>query len=187
MDILWTLPQSTEIGGLKYEMVTDYRDIFDILAVMQADEDREQTVITSLALFYKDFERLPISDYGEAWEYLKLFIDCGEQYQGGPQPKVVDWTQDAGIIAAEINKVAHCEIRTVPYMHWFTFVGYYHGIGEGQLSTLVSIRDKRARGKKLEKWEREFYQNNKSRVDFKKSYTEEEKEEIERIKKLLGE
>lgn len=38
-------------------------------------------------------------------------------------------------------------------------------LGEGQLSTIVSIRDKRRRGKKLEKWEQDFYKNNKKAID----------------------
>lgn len=56
-----------------------------------------------------------------------------------------------------------------------------------QLSTLVSIRDKLRRGKKLEKWEQEFYRENKDRVDLKTKYTPDELAEQERLKKLLGE
>jgi hypothetical protein len=52
---------------------------------------------------------------------------------------------------------------------------------------MVSLRDKLRRGKKLEKWEREYSQKNKSRVDLKKRYSAEELAEQERLKKLLGE
>ena len=57
---------------------------------------------------------------------------------------------------------------------------------EGQLSTMVSLRDKLRRGKKLEKWERDFYQKNKERVDLKKRYSAEELAEQERLKAILG-
>ena len=57
----------------------------------------------------------------------------------------------------------------------------------GQLSALVSIRDKLVRGKKLEKWEQEYYRKNKDKVDLKKRYSAEELAEQERLKKLLGE
>ena len=42
------------------------------------------------------------------------------------------------------------------------------------------------RGKKLEKWEQEFYRKNKDRVDLKQRYSAEELAEQERLKKLLG-
>ena len=73
------------------------------------------------------------------------------------------------------------------FLHWWTFMAYFHAIGEGQLSTLVSIRDKLRRGKKLEKWEQEYYRKNKDKVDLKKHYSAEELAEQERLKKLLGE
>ena len=67
------------------------------------------------------------------------------------------------------------------------FLAWFNGIGEGQLSTVVSIREKKRKGKKLSDWEREFYQENREKVDFKLKYSAEELEEQERIKKLLGE
>lgn len=65
-------------------------------------------------------------------------------------------------------------------------MAYFNAIGEGQLSTLVSLRDKLSRGKKLEKWEQEYYRKNKSRVDLKKRYSAEDLAEQERLKKLLN-
>lgn len=66
-------------------------------------------------------------------------------------------------------------------------IAYFHAIGEGQLSTIVSIREKLRTGKKLEKWEQEYYRKNKHQVDLKKRYTAEELAEQARLKKLLGE
>ena len=109
----------------------------------------------------------------------------GEQ---GPKygPRLLDWEQDAQIILADVNKVAGTEIRSLPFLHWWTFLSYFNAVGEGQLATLVSIREKRRTGKKLEKWEEEYYRKNKHRVDLKKRYTPEELAEQERLKKLLG-
>ena len=39
-------------------------------------------------------------------------------------------------------------------------MGYYSAVGESLLSTVITIRDKMMRGKKLEKHEREFRMNN---------------------------
>ena len=88
---------------------------------------------------------------------------------------------------ADVNKVAGTEIRAIPFLHWWTFMAYFNAIGEGQLSTLVSIRDKLRRGKKLEKWEQEYYRKNKERVDLRKRYSAEELAEQQRLKMLLGE
>ena len=72
-------------------------------------------------------------------------------------------------------------------MHWWTFLSWFNAIGEGQLSTVVSIREKLQKGKKLDKWERDFYRENKQLVDMKKRYSTQELAEQERLKKLLGE
>ena len=58
-------------------------------------------------------------------------------------------------------------------------MGYFQAIGEGQLSMLVSIREKLRSGKKLEPWEREYYQKNRSRVDFKQRYTAAEQQALD--------
>ena len=181
----WELPVSAVIGGTEYRVNSDYRDILDI--IQRLDDPDEPEYIrwrVALALFY-DGEIQP-EHRQEAMEYLADFISCG-QNGGKPGPKLLDWKQDAQVIVADVNKVAGTEIRALPYLHWWTFVSYFSAIGEGQLSTLVSIRDKLRRGKPLEKWEKEFYSKNKDRVDLKTRYSAEELAEQERIKKILGE
>ena len=58
-------------------------------------------------------------------------------------------------------------------------------IGESLYSTVIDIRQKKQKNKKLEKWEEEFYRENKSIVDLKEKYTEEELAEQERFKRLF--
>lgn len=182
---LWHLPEIAVIGDVEYRMNTDYRDIFEIMAYLN-DEDTPIWLRWQIAigLFYE--EEVPEEHHQEAMEYLADFLVCGE-HDDKPAPKLLDWEQDAQVIAADINKAAGVEIRAVPYLHWWTFLSYFHAIGEGQLSTLISLREKLRTGKKLEKWEREYYLKNKSRVDLKKRYSAEELAEQERLKTLLGE
>ena len=71
-------------------------------------------------------------------------------------------------------------------MHWWTFFGLYMEIGESTFSTVVSIRDKKRRGKKLEKWEREFYSKNKALIDLKVRKAERSDEEKEALRQLFG-
>ena len=59
-------------------------------------------------------------------------------------------------------------------------------IGDSLFSQTLSIRKKKMEGKHLEKWEREWYRQNKDLVDLKKRYTSEEKAEMDRLNKILG-
>lgn len=182
---LWSLPTSAVIGGAEYPINADFRDVLEIFRYMD-DPDQPEYVRwrIALALFYEG--EIPEEHQQEAMEYLAEFIACGEQ-GSKPTPKLLDWEQDCQTIVADVNKVAGMEIRAMPFLHWWTFMAWFNAIGEGQLSTLVSIRDKLHRGKKLEKWERDYYQKNKSKVDLKKRYSAEELAEQERLKKILGE
>ena len=115
---------------------------------------------------------------------LARFIRCGSPEQK-PGPKLMDWEQDAPAILADINRVIGQEIRSLPYVHWWTFMSWFHAIGEGQLSGLVSIRDKLRRGKKLEGWERDFYRENRERIDLKPRRSPEEQARRQAILEML--
>ena len=180
----WLLPETAVIGGIEYEINADFRDVMDIMKVLTDPDCPEYTRwLTAIALFYEG--EVPKAHEFEAMEYLASFISYGER-DARPGPRLLDWEQDAQAIIADVNKVAGREIRSLPYLHWWTFLSFFPAIGEGQLSTIVSIRDKLQRGKKLEKWEQDYYRDNKSRVDLRKRYSEEELAEQERLKKLLG-
>ena len=180
----WFLPETAEIGGKTYQSNTDFRDVLESMQYLE-DPDRPEYLgwIIAIALFYEG--DIPPEHQTEAMEYLADFISCGEK-DTKPGPKLLDWEQDAQAIIADVNKVAGTEIRAVQYMHWWTFLSYFQAIGEGQLSTVVSIRDKLRRGKPLEKWEQDYYRKNKERIDLRKRYSAEELAEQERLKKLLG-
>lgn len=182
----WRLPETAEIGGTVYELHTDYRDILEVMKYLN-DPDKPEYLRwrIAIAIFFEG--EIPSEHQQEAMEYLAAFISCGEKEGTKPGPVLLDWEQDARVIVADVNKVAGREIRAMPYLHWWTFLSYFQAIGEGQLSTIVSIRDKLRRGKKLETWEKDFYRENKERVDLKKRYSAEELAEQERIKKILGE
>lgn len=185
----WQLPRSVELGGREYAINTDYRDILDIIARLQDENEDQQTrLYVALALFYEEFSAMPSALWQQAAEQMMEFIGCGQPApEGPPPPQRIDWEQDQSMIVAEVNKVAGCEVRSLPYLHWWTFVGYFSCIGEGQLATVVSIRDKLRRGKKLEKWEQDFYRENRDLVRLKPRYTAEELAEQQRLKQLLGE
>jgi len=180
----WALPERALFYGKEYAFNADYRDILEIFSYFD-DPDLPAYIRweIALALFYQD--PIPPEHRQAAMEYFCSFINCGKEQPNAPSAKLLDWQQDAMAIVADVNKVAGCEIRSLPFLHWWTFMAWFHAIGQGQLSTVVSIRDKLQRGKKLEKWEREFYRANRALVDIKKRYSHEELAQQARLQQLL--
>lgn len=179
---LWLLPVQTRLGDDLFDLHADYREILQVIACLE-DRSLPEPVrwLVALALFYGQPVPAPLRQ--QAMEYLAYFISCGED--SPPGPRLLDWQQDASAIIAGVNQVAGQEVRALPFVHWWTFLSWFHGIGEGQLSTLVSIRERLAKGKKLEPWQKDFYRENKHRVDLKKRYTRQEMQERERLNALL--
>lgn len=185
MNGCWQLPTAVTLGQVTCEFYADFRNVLLILSCLE-DPELPECIRwqVALELFYK--QPVPVQLQQQALTYLAAFLNCGKQESGKPGVKLLDWEQDGPMIIADVNKVAGQEIRALPFVHWWTFLAWFHGIGEGQLSTVIAIRDKLRRGKKLESWEKDFYRENKQLVDMKKRYTAEEIQEQERLKKLLG-
>ena len=181
------LPSTLEVGGKPYRIRTDFRDILTIMLAFADPEldDREKYVVM-LTILYEDRD-IPVEDVPEAIERAIWFLDCGQTNEDKKPPrKVMDWEQDEAILFPAINKVAGKEVRAVEHMHWWTFMGYFMEIEDGTFSTVLAIRQKRSKGKKLEKWELEFYRNNRKLCDLKTRSTAEEQAEIDEWNKLLG-
>lgn len=181
----WRLPVEAVFGGVRYKIHSDYRDVLEIFSYFE-DPDLPEYVKwrIALALFYEG--DIPQIHRQDAMAFLSDFLAGGRTEQEKPAPKLIDWEQDGAVIVAEVNKVAGQEIRALPYVHWWTFLSWFHGIGEGQLSTLVGIREKLRTGKKLESHEKDYYRAHKSAVDLKPRYSREEREEQQRLQRLLG-
>lgn len=172
----WDLPSTLMVGGKSYSIRTDYRPCLDIMAAFNdSNLDDAGKYQVMVEILYE--ENIPENDIPEAIEQALWFLDCGKQSENMPSPRVMDWEQDAPIVFSAINKIAGREVRDpAQYMHWWTFIGYFDEIGEGTFSQVLSIRQKRAKGKKLEKWEQEFLKNNRSMVILKHQMSDEQKE-----------
>lgn len=182
----YEMPTSLEIGGVGYKIRTDFRAILDILiAMMDPELDKQAKSIVLIQILYEKWEEIPAECLEEAIEKGCNFIDCGQKDDGRPKPQMIDWEQDASIIIPAINKTAHTEVRAVQYMHWWTFFSYFMEIGESLFANVLSIRQKKIKGQKLEKWEMEFYKENKEIIDLKKKISQEEQTEKDSIMKWL--
>lgn len=175
--INYGLPTTVDIDGTEYEIRSDYRAILDIIeALNDVTLNRQEKAYIVLTIFYPDVDS--IKNYEEAIKKCFEFIECGKERQNDVRaPKLVDWAKDFQYIIAPINAVAGREIRADEYLHWWTFIGYYNEInGDCTFAQIVRIRDKQARGKKLDKDEREWLNRNRDLVTLPSQYTEEEEE-----------
>lgn len=166
---MYELPISVIAEDKEYNIRNkgDYRMVLDCFEALDDQElTPQERLYCGLIIFYEDFN--DIDDLFECECLDKLvdgmfdFFNVGEvpDPRSSNKPKLVDWKEDSVLIISAVNNVAGRELRAEQYVHWWTFIGYYMAIGECSLSTVVGIRDKIAKGKKLEKYELQFRRDN---------------------------
>lgn len=194
--MIGTLPDSLIVGDTKYSIRSDYRNVLQVFEAFNDSElAQEEKWIVAIYLLFEDFscaddvmEALENGfDMGEAAKQISWFISAGQPEKQVLEKPVYDWQKDEQMIFSAVNKVAGRETRELEYLHWWTFLGCFNEIGEGNFSFIVSIRNKLNKGKKLEKHEREFLNNNKELVKLQKRKTKEELEQEAEYKALLDE
>lgn len=186
---MYTLPTTVKIrdNDFKIRNKGDFRMVLDCFNALQdANLTQQERVISSLIIFYDDvhsYEDLCVlfkddEDLKLAIEKMYEFFNCNQKEVGAKQNyKLIDWDNDSQIICSAINNVANIEIRSLEYLHWWTFMGYYISIGESVLSTVVGIRHKIATGKKLEKYEKDFKKDNPNYFNFDYRTSEQREED----------
>lgn len=162
----WSLPTSVQVAGRDYAIRSDFRAVLDALAALKAPElQAPERTAAFFRILFPDWRTLTGSrKTAKAALVAALeFIDLGRPQQGTSLPRrpvLVDWEKDAALIAPGIDKVLGYSCRRCAYLHWWEFVGAYMGIGQGLFAQVVAIRDKQARGKALDKHERQFLREN---------------------------
>lgn len=176
--MIYDLPTSVEVGGAIREINSDYRAALDMCVALSDPElTNEEKAYILLFIFYPNLEEIEPSHYQEAVDKCVWFLDGGKNEEKSRSPhKIMDWAQDFSLIVNPINRVIGREIREPTPLHWWTFLSAYYEIGDCLFSQVVQIRDKKAKGKPLEKHEREWYRNNRDIVDLKTTYTQAEKD-----------
>ena len=171
---MYSLPTSVQTKDGNIFHITNNGDYRVVLECFVACGDMELTsedeqVLACLLIFYNEFNdfddlmNISTETITELVQFMFSFFNCGKkdgEIGANRHKKLIDWEQDEQIITAAINNVAHTEVRALDYLHWWTFMGHYLSVGESVLSTVVSIRDKITRGKKLEDYEKEFKRDN---------------------------
>jgi len=167
---MYRLPTKVTVDDIEFNIRErgDFRMVLDCFKALQDEElSEDYRVLASLLIFYNEFNDIEdLREYepqlNDLVKEMYKFINGGEENSPGAERDVslVDWEQDSQIVCAAINNVSNQEIRSVEYLHWWTFLGYYMSIGQSVLSTVVGIRDKIAHHKKLEDWEKKFKKDN---------------------------
>lgn len=182
------LPKNVEIDGTEYEIRYDFRVILEIIVMLSDPElNNNEKAEALLTMFYLEPET--IKDPKAAVEACFRFIDGNSDRKPAPKGKrLIDWEQDFNHIIAPVNHILGYDARNVSYdpedntggLHWWTFLGAFMEIGSDSLfSQIVSIRDKQAHGKKLDKHEREWLRRNTDLVTIKNRYSMAENELVD--------
>ncbi len=181
------LPKTITVNGREEPIRYEYTAVLDAISALNDPELEDgERIYAFLWIMYVNFENFSPDDYDPAFKAACTFLNNGdEEEEKTRSPRVIDFEQDYRLLIPAINKVAGMEIRNHDDIHWWTFLGWFMEIGEGTYSTVLNIRQKRRKGKKLEKWEQEFYSSNKKLVDLQPRISEAEKKEIAEIERRL--
>lgn len=187
---MYDIPVSVQVGEETYNIRNkgDFRMVLDCFAALDDEQLTEQErILASVIIFYEDMHCVEdtnkFSDYNTAVTEMFKFFNCGQEESPGASTnyKLIDWQSDSQLVSSAINNVAGKEIRAEKYIHWWTFMGYYLAVGESALATVVNIRSKIVKGKKLEKYEQEFKKNNPQYFRWNsKTITQREQDELAR-------
>lgn len=158
----------------------EHRVILDVIRALNDNElnDNEKAIV-ALSIFYNF--NFPTDEFiNEAIDQMMLFISRGRKNKNNDKKPIMDWNKDYDMIADSLIPILNYDIRdSERHTHWWTLIGAYNQIGEGTFHTVVSIRSKRQKGKKLEKWEQEFYRENREVIDAVSDMSDEEKKKMQ--------
>lgn len=185
---MWYLPTTVKTHDINFNIRNecDYRIVLDVINVIEdKDFTADEIAECTLMLFYENIEQLnEIEDdieRSEALQYLfeEMFkiINLGEvSAEKNTKPAIMNWSKDFKLLVSPISRVIGYDVRKPEHTHWWTFVGAYMEIGDCSFANIVSIRNKRYKGKKLEKWEEEFYRENRELIDLPYNLAPEDEE-----------
>lgn len=176
---MWDLPLSVEIDGKHYNIRNkcDYRMVLDVIKALNDEELKKiHRIQCALEIFYEDLKGL--TNYEKAInEMLKIINNGEENTSNDNSPQLMDWEYDFKLIAPPINKVLGYSVRDPEKTtHWYDFVGAYMEIDDCVWSTVISIRLKKQKHKKLEKWEEDFCKEHPDWVNLPVKFTKEEEQ-----------
>ena len=172
---MFSLPDTVSINECEYRVRTDFRVILEIFVMLDdpdlTDADKTEAL---LRMFYMERP----SDVEGAIRAFSEFVDPrGSRKSKKPSSHLIEWQQDFDLMVAPINHILGAECRALPELHWHTFLAAYLEIPpESVFARVLRIREKLRTGRKLEKYERQWYNKNRDLVNLKPRYSSREQE-----------
>lgn len=167
----YDLPTTARIGAKDYSINSDWRQVIDIVIMFNnPDLTDYDKMIIGLELLFEGFafDKSSSEDIQEAIQLLHKFINGTFETESkgadNNRPVLVDWEKDLPLIISAINANLGCDIRAYSYWHWWSFLSAYAELGDCTFATFVRIRQKKAKGKKLEKYEQEILKENRDKI-----------------------
>lgn len=184
---LGSLPEKLQIKGKRYEIRSDFRDCLRIQDAFADERLRHEEALECMRrILYPAWREMPPDHIEEAVREGLNFLNAGRTQKEGRKSPLYSWEQDEQMIMASLAKVTGKDVRSMPYLHWWTFLGLFGEITDGLFSQVTEIRRKLRDGEKLEKHERKFYRENKALIEIRRKRSEAEQANIDRLNKILG-
>lgn len=177
------LPETLTVCGEELPIDSDFRNI---LIIFEALTDEKLTPEEKAYISIKRLYKVPIprSMVEEAIKQAYWFLDGGDMPKSTPSEiRMLDWEHDESMIMPAVSKtIGVVDIRSLPYLHWWSFLGAFGEVGDGLFSQVLHLRQKLSKGEKLTKPEQEFVRKNNDLVILR---TAEEQEAIDETENFL--
>lgn len=180
----YTYPTSTEIEGVRYEFMTDYRIGLICMRINEdiniSDSERGSAIV---ALLFNG--KAPLVN--ESLEEAKWFLQCGlEDKEQSQYVKDMDYFKDSRYISTSFMKDYGISLTNSSYMHWWEFNDLLRGLSEDtELSRIREIRNYDLSTVKDWKLKKKII-DAKNKVALEQVRTEEEQQAINEFERLFG-
>lgn len=139
MKLFERLPDKVEVGGRKYKLDLDFRNVLRMIEIMSR-EDLLSEARNYLAL--KCVMRRVPKNVAQAMTAVSAILFPKTKKKGDKGPKLTDYTQDADLIRAAFLQCYGINLWREK-LHWFEFTGLLAGLPEGsRYIDIVGIRAK---------------------------------------------
>lgn len=151
-------PETVEINGSEYRVITDYREWIRWADMLASDIDEHIKVRFTQEMIIDDCKK----SFKDIFDALMAFFVMGEVEESKPGKQTISYDQDAAYIMADFQREYGIDIVHVKHLHWWQFQMLFEGLSEKsemkqriyyRSVNLESIKDKEER-KRIRKIQR---------------------------------
>ncbi|QIB68267.1 hypothetical protein Ami103574_02590 [Aminipila butyrica] len=182
------LPKTLTVAGVEYEIHSDFRPCFNIMQIFERNDLTEPEKLVAMAGVL--YDKAPFDYIEEAIVKALWFLDGGDAKhtkKGADYGKLYSWEQDEQFILSAVNLTLGISCRGAEYLHWWDFMAALMDCKECTFTTLIHQRKLKKQGKQ-QKWDKEWWAENKNIVELDKKsvLTSEEQAQLDKFNSLLG-